>query len=47
MTAVCHAVNVLSKIVVGQTLETIYGNFGQFWRSLTSEDQMRWVGTSP
>lgn len=41
---VCHAVKVLSKMVVGQQLETIYGNFGLFWRSLTSEDQMRWLG---
>ena len=44
MHAVCHAVKVLSKMVVGQTLDHIYSNFGQFWRSLTSEDQMRWVG---
>ncbi|KAK7101050.1 mitochondrial enolase superfamily member 1-like [Littorina saxatilis] len=41
---VCHAVTVLSKMVVGQSLDTIYGNFGMFWRSLTSEDQMRWLG---
>nr|KAG5709616.1 hypothetical protein BaRGS_001666 [Batillaria attramentaria] len=41
---VCHATEVLSKMVVGQELKVIYGNFGLFWRSLTSEDQMRWLG---
>ncbi|XP_076462614.1 mitochondrial enolase superfamily member 1-like [Babylonia areolata] len=41
---VCQAVRVLSKLVVGQDLTNIYSDFGTFWRSLTSEDQMRWLG---
>ncbi|ESP05217.1 hypothetical protein LOTGIDRAFT_227879 [Lottia gigantea] len=41
---VCHAIKVLSKMVVGVELSTIYNDFGTFWRSLTSEDQMRWLG---
>lgn len=41
---VCHATEVLSKMVVGQSLKDIYGSFGKFWRTLTSEDQMRWLG---
>ncbi|PVD23085.1 hypothetical protein C0Q70_16347 [Pomacea canaliculata] len=41
---VCHAVRVLSKMVVGQKVNEIYSDFGKFWQTLTSEDQMRWLG---
>ena len=40
---VCHAIDVLMKMVVGKTLADIYSDFAVFWRTLTSEDQMRWV----
>ncbi|XP_048256466.1 mitochondrial enolase superfamily member 1-like [Haliotis rufescens] len=41
---VCHAIKVLSKFVVGLKLSAIFADFASFWRSLTSEDQMRWLG---
>ncbi|XP_050401937.1 mitochondrial enolase superfamily member 1 isoform X1 [Patella vulgata] len=41
---VCHAIRVLSQMVVNKELDYIYNDFGTFWRSLTSEDQMRWLG---
>ncbi|XP_041358286.1 mitochondrial enolase superfamily member 1-like [Gigantopelta aegis] len=41
---VCHAIDVLVKMVIGKKLSDIYSNFGSFWRTLTSEDQMRWLG---
>jgi len=34
----------MSFLVVGQVVSDIYKDFGTFWRSLTSESQMRWIG---
>ncbi|MCE9596155.1 MAG: L-fuconate dehydratase [Planctomycetes bacterium] len=34
----------LSTLVVGRTLDSITRDFAGFWRALTSESQMRWVG---
>lgn len=38
------AVQALARLVVGRTLESIYSNFGKFWREITSESQLRWIG---
>src|SRR4051812_21204266 len=44
-TEVCiAAVHALEPLVVGRTLEGITGDFAGFWRSLVSEDQLRWLG---
>uniref|UniRef100_A0A6P7G1K9 Mitochondrial enolase superfamily member 1-like n=1 Tax=Diabrotica virgifera virgifera TaxID=50390 RepID=A0A6P7G1K9_DIAVI len=37
------AVESLKSLVVGQVVTDIYKEFGVFWRSLTSESQIRWV----
>jgi L-fuconate dehydratase len=34
----------LAPLVRGKTLEEITGNMAAFWRSLTSDGQLRWVG---
>ncbi|KAL3869883.1 hypothetical protein ACJMK2_042510 [Sinanodonta woodiana] len=41
---VCYAIKLMEKMVVGKKLSDIFGNFGHYWRELTSEDQARWVG---
>jgi len=41
---VVAAVRALEHLVVGRTLEDITTEMSQFWRSLTSEDQLRWLG---
>jgi L-fuconate dehydratase len=41
---VVAAVRALEHLVVGRTLEGITGEMRAFWRSLTSEDQLRWLG---
>ena len=44
-TEVCvAAICALEPLVVGRTLEGITGDFAGFWRSLVSEDQLRWLG---
>jgi L-fuconate dehydratase len=44
-TEVCvAAISALEPLVVGRTLEGITGDFAAFWRSLVSEDQLRWLG---
>jgi L-fuconate dehydratase len=44
-TEVCvAAVNALAPLVVGQSLETITADMGGFWRRLTGESQLRWIG---
>ncbi len=44
-TEVCvSAIAALEPLVVGRTLEGITGDFAGFWRSLVSEDQLRWLG---
>lgn len=41
---VAIAVKALRSLVVGRKLRTdIYMRFGEFWRELTSESQLRWV----
>jgi len=38
------AARALAPLVVGVSLETIQGDMAAFWRRLTSESQLRWVG---
>lgn len=41
---VVAAVRALEHLVVGKSLEEITSRMSEFWRSLTSEDQLRWLG---
>jgi L-fuconate dehydratase len=44
-TEICvAAIRALGPLVVGRTLEGITGDWRGFWRSLVSEDQLRWLG---
>lgn len=44
-TEVCvSAIEALAPIVVGQTLESITADMAGFWRSITSDSQLRWLG---
>ncbi len=38
------AVHSLAPLVVGRTLEAIVGNMGAFWREITGDSQLRWIG---
>jgi L-fuconate dehydratase len=38
------AVEALSPLVVGKRLEDITANMGAFWREITSDSQLRWIG---
>jgi L-fuconate dehydratase len=38
------AINALSYLVVGRTLESFTENMGAFWRHVTGDSQLRWVG---
>ncbi len=38
------AVQALAPLVQGRTLEEITANMAAFWRTLTSDGQLRWVG---
>lgn len=44
MFSVCCAVEAFKKMVVGQKLADIFGDFGKYWQSIVNEDQIRWVG---
>lgn len=41
---VVAAVKALSSLVIGKSTESIFCNFAQFWRDLTSDSQLRWIG---
>ncbi|MBI1814936.1 MAG: L-fuconate dehydratase [Deltaproteobacteria bacterium] len=44
-TEVCvAAIKALAPLVVGQTLESIIADMANFWRRLTGESQLRWIG---
>src|SRR5881396_1542010 len=44
-TEVCvAAINALAPIVVGRTLESITSDMRGFWRAITGEHQLRWIG---
>lgn len=38
------AVKALAPLVVGRSLDEIAANMGAFWRALTSDSQLRWIG---
>ncbi|XP_011160445.1 mitochondrial enolase superfamily member 1 isoform X1 [Solenopsis invicta] len=41
---VARACESLATIIMNKELTSIYDNFGIFWRRLTSDSQLRWVG---
>ena len=41
---VCAAIRAHEHLVVGQTLEAFADNPGAFWRHLTQDSQLRWIG---
>ena len=41
---VCHAIRALTARVVGLDLAWIVENPGRFWRHMTSDSQLRWIG---
>lgn len=40
----CAAIHALSHLVIGRDLATIAADMGAFWRSFTSDSQLRWIG---
>jgi L-fuconate dehydratase len=41
---VAAGVRAIERLVVGKDLEQLTSNMSEFWRSLTSDDQLRWLG---
>src|SRR5262245_24497999 len=41
---VVAAVRALAPLVVGKTLASITANMGEFWRHITGDSQLRWIG---
>lgn len=41
---VVAAVKVLAPMIVGRTLESFTENMGRFWRHITGDSQLRWIG---
>jgi len=40
----CQAIEALRPLVVGQSLEAIAADMAGFWRRITGDSQLRWVG---
>ncbi|WP_426784849.1 L-fuconate dehydratase (plasmid) [Rahnella variigena] len=40
----CAAIKALEHLIVGRDLAGITADMGQFWRDLTSDSQLRWIG---
>jgi L-fuconate dehydratase len=40
----CMAIKAMRHLVVGTELSTVLENPGQYWRHLTSDSQLRWIG---
>lgn len=40
----CMAIEAMRHLVVGTDLSTVLENPGQYWRHLTSDSQLRWIG---
>lgn len=40
----CAAIRALEHLIVGRQLETITADMGRFWRDITSDSQLRWIG---
>src|SRR2546427_3116755 len=44
-TEICvAAINALAPIAIGRTLESIVADMRGFWRAITGEEQLRWIG---
>lgn len=41
---VVAAVKAIAPLVVGKVVQDIFGDFAKFWRDLTSDSQLRWIG---
>ncbi|MBE7465590.1 MAG: L-fuconate dehydratase [Planctomycetes bacterium] len=41
---VCAAVRAMEPLVVGRTLESFTENMGAFWRHVTGDSHLRWIG---
>lgn len=41
---VCRAIEAMSHLVVGLELDWIAADMGRFWRHVTSDSQLRWIG---
>ncbi|HLZ99955.1 MAG TPA: L-fuconate dehydratase [Steroidobacteraceae bacterium] len=41
---VCAAIEALRHLVVGQNLAAVAADMGRFWRHVTSDSQLRWIG---
>ena len=37
-------INSLARLVVGRPLSSFTANLGEFWRQITGDSQLRWVG---
>jgi L-fuconate dehydratase len=38
------AIHALEPLLVGQAVEAFFGDMGAFWRQVTGDDQLRWLG---
>src|SRR5690554_5144979 len=38
------AINSLSHLIIGKTLESFTRNMGSFWKMITGDSQLRWLG---
>src|SRR5947209_1787105 len=38
------AIEALAPLVIGRTLESFTANMGAFWRHITGDSQLRWIG---
>jgi L-fuconate dehydratase len=44
-TEICvAAINALAPVVIGRTFESIVSDMRGFWRAITGEHQLRWIG---
>jgi L-fuconate dehydratase len=43
---VCAAIRALSHLVIGLELDWVRDNPGRFWRRMTGDSQLRWIGPS-
>lgn len=41
---VVAAVRALAPLIVGRSLDSIAANLGEFWRHITGDSQLRWIG---
>lgn len=40
----CSAIHALSSMIIGQSFDGIKKNFGAFWKKITGDSQLRWLG---